>query len=35
MLLPFLKLEFLWCNQKLVQVEKLGLCCPPDVLKMG
>lgn len=35
MLLQFLKLEFLWRNQKLVQVENLGSCCPTDVLEMG
>lgn len=35
MLLQFLKLEFLWYNQKLVQVEKLSSCYPTGVLKMG
>lgn len=35
MLLQYLKLEFLWRNQKLVKVGNLGSCCSRDVLEMG
>lgn len=35
MLLQYLKLEFLWRSQKLVQVGNLGSCCSRDVLEMG
>lgn len=35
MLPKFLKLQLLWWNQKLGQVENLSWCCPTDVLEMG